>query len=174
MVFTSIVNLIRSRGPDELWRKRKIFKLAAHYTGRKRNCYTLAIRNVHRALVYATKARKLKKDDLNELRDARISAGCNQFGIELPAFREGLARSNIMLNRKSLADLAAWEPKSFESLVMIARERAVQDGLRGVHEVNADNRVVYANDEQKAEKEKYKDTVPSNYTTYFREKPYFN
>lgn len=29
MVFTSIVNLIRTRGPDEFWRKRKMFKLAA-------------------------------------------------------------------------------------------------------------------------------------------------
>lgn len=79
---------------------------------------------------------------------------------------------NTHNNRKSLADLAAWEPKSFESLVMVARERAVQDGLRGVHETNADNRVVYATDEQKAEQEKYKDVVPANYTTRFREKPY--
>lgn len=29
MVFTSVVNLIRSKGPDEFWRKRKILKLAA-------------------------------------------------------------------------------------------------------------------------------------------------
>lgn len=29
MVFTTIVSLVRSRGPDEFWRKRKIFKLAA-------------------------------------------------------------------------------------------------------------------------------------------------
>lgn len=29
MVFTSIVNFVRSRGPDEFWRKRKIFKLSS-------------------------------------------------------------------------------------------------------------------------------------------------
>lgn len=29
MVFTTAVNFIRARGPDEFWRKRKIFKLAA-------------------------------------------------------------------------------------------------------------------------------------------------
>lgn len=29
MVFTTVANLVRSRGPDEFWRKRKIFKLAA-------------------------------------------------------------------------------------------------------------------------------------------------
>ena len=132
-----------------------------------------------------------------QLRDARITAACNQFAIELPAFREGLARSNIMLNRyvvtiimlipclfkrinvqkfrisrKSLADLAAWEPKSFESLALIARERAAQDGLRGLHEIDADNRVVYSNDEQKEEKEKYENVTPANYSAWYREKPY--
>jgi large subunit ribosomal protein L20 len=29
MVFTTVANLVRSRGPDEFWRKRRIFKLAA-------------------------------------------------------------------------------------------------------------------------------------------------
>lgn len=29
MVFTTALNLIRSKGPDEFWRKRKIFKLAS-------------------------------------------------------------------------------------------------------------------------------------------------
>lgn len=29
MVFTSVVNLVRSRGPDQFWRNRKIFKLSA-------------------------------------------------------------------------------------------------------------------------------------------------
>lgn len=94
MVFQSLVNLVRARGPDEFWRKRRIFKLSAvreifsitfniyfktkifvflvqiysqHYYGRRRNCYSIAIRGVHRALVYATKARQLKKDDMKEV-----------------------------------------------------------------------------------------------------------
>lgn len=78
----------------------------------------------------------------------------------------------FLVRSKVLADLAAWEPKSFESLAMIARERAIQDGLRGVHEKNGDNRVVYSTDEQKLEKEKYDGVMPANYTAWFREKPY--
>lgn len=73
---------------------------------------------------------------------------------------------------KSLADLAAWEPKSFESLAMIARERAAQDGLRGLHEKNADNRVFYSTDEQKADKEKYENVTPANYTARVGDKAY--
>lgn len=29
MVFQSLVNFVRARGPDEFWRKRRIFKLSA-------------------------------------------------------------------------------------------------------------------------------------------------
>jgi hypothetical protein len=31
-----------------------------------------------------------------------------------PLFREGLTRCNILLNRKTLADLAVWEPRTFK------------------------------------------------------------
>ncbi|XP_022905188.1 large ribosomal subunit protein bL20m [Onthophagus taurus] len=129
MVFTTVVNLIRSRGPDEFWRKRKIFKLAAHFQGRKRNCYSIAIRYVHRALVYATKGRQLKKQDMANLWDTRIVAGCEQHGISYNNFREGLARSNILLNRKTLADLACWEPYTFKALTNVANAKCKEDEL---------------------------------------------
>lgn len=88
MVFTTIARFVRSRGPDEFWRKRRIFKLAAvsdliilihgnisakflllqHFQGRKRNCYSIAVRYVHRALAFATKGRRLKKEDMANVR----------------------------------------------------------------------------------------------------------
>ncbi|KAF5307799.1 hypothetical protein FQR65_LT06671 [Abscondita terminalis] len=129
MVFTTAINFIRTRGPDEFWRKRKIFRLAAHYIGRRRNCYSVTIKIVHRALVYATKGRKLRKTDIRDLRDTRIIAGCGEHNIEYPQFREGLMRCNVMLNRKSLADLAAWEPYSFKALTDIAKQKLQEDGL---------------------------------------------
>lgn len=69
-----------------------------------------------------------------------------------------------------LADLAIWEPKSFESLALIARERALQDGLRDVHEKDfKDDRVVYHENEQVIEKEKYDDLTPANYSPKYRQ-----
>lgn len=57
-----------------------------------------------------------------------------------------------------------WEPKTFESLAMIARDRAIQDGARGVIEPHIEgNRVVYYDDEQKIEKEKFDGLQPANY-----------
>ncbi|XP_067643055.1 large ribosomal subunit protein bL20m [Eurosta solidaginis] len=141
MVSPTLTLFTRSRGPDEFWRKRKIFKLAAHFRGRKRNCYSIAIRNVHRALQYATKGRKLKKLDMAELWSKRIEAGCQQYGVTLDAFKETLLRNNILLNKKALADLAIWEPKSFEALVKLSRERAVVESLPGITERSVMNQV---------------------------------
>lgn len=70
-----------------------------HYRSRTRNVYSLAIRSVHRALAYATKGRKLKKLDMAQLWTTRVEAGCQQYGVGLDTFKEGLARSDILLNK---------------------------------------------------------------------------
>ncbi|CAG9833216.1 unnamed protein product [Diabrotica balteata] len=142
MVFTTAINFIRSRGPDEIWRKRRIFKLAAHFIGRRRNCYSIAIRNVHRALVYATKGRQLRKEDMASLWEMRIRAGCDQHNVSYETFREGLVRSDILLNRRTLADLACWEPYSFKALTDIAKRRAVDDGLAGISADSSLDRII--------------------------------
>ena len=132
MVFLSARLFPRSRGPDEFWRKRQIFKLAAHYIGRRRNCYSIAIRTVTRALVYTTKARKLKKEDMKELWESRINAAASEHGINFKTLMEGLTRSNIFLNRKSLSTLAVWEPRTFKSLSDIACAKAKLGGIKDV------------------------------------------
>ncbi|XP_067006163.2 large ribosomal subunit protein bL20m [Anabrus simplex] len=135
MVILSPISLIRSRGPDEFWRKRKIFKLAAHFIGRRRNCYSIAVRYVHRALVYATKGRKLKKEDMKNLWVARLNAACEQHNFRYNLMHESLVRSNILLNRRTLSDLSIWEPRSFKALTKLAWSRASKDGLAGVSEL---------------------------------------
>ncbi|KAI9587248.1 39S ribosomal protein L20, mitochondrial [Glossina fuscipes] len=141
MVSPTLSLFVRARGPDEFWRKRKIFKLAAHYRGRRRNVYSIAIRNVHRALVYATKGRKLKKLDMQALWTTRLQAGCEQYGLTQETFRETLTRSDIFLNRKVLSDLAIWEPRSFEALIKLSRERAAVECVPGLQEPSIMNQV---------------------------------
>ncbi|XP_014612197.1 PREDICTED: 39S ribosomal protein L20, mitochondrial [Polistes canadensis] len=135
MVFLSLNLLVRSRGPDEFWRKRKIFAIAAHFIGRRRNCYSLAIRGVHRSLMFATKGRKLKKEDMRELWLTRCNAALTEHDMEQKTFTEALTRCNILLNYKTLADLACWEPRTFKSLVAIAGARAQQDGLKSRNKI---------------------------------------
>lgn len=105
-----------------------MFRLAAHYIGRRRNCYSVTVRNVHRALVYATKARKLKKQDMIDLWSTRITAACEQHNITPCTLKQGLDRANIMLDRKSLSDLACWEPRTFECLAAVAKQKMEYDG----------------------------------------------
>lgn len=43
---------------------------------------------------------------------------------------------------KVLADLAIWEPKTFEAIVNTCRQRAVEDRILGINETSTDNKVV--------------------------------
>lgn len=72
--------------------------------------------------MYATRGRKLKKEDMADLWIERITAGARQHGLDYSTFTQNLQRNNILLNRKSLADLACWEPRSFEALAKIAAD----------------------------------------------------
>lgn len=50
--------------------------------------------------------------------------------------------STIIFNfRKVLADLAIWEPHTFEAIVRTSRERAVADNLLKINEPETDNRI---------------------------------
>lgn len=50
-----------------------------------------------------------------------------------------------------MADLAIWEPQTFEAIVRIGRERAVNDNLDGVKERHStDNRVYLNNNESES------------------------
>jgi large subunit ribosomal protein L20 len=50
----------------------------------------------------------------------RITAGSEQHGVKFWDFMDGLHKSNIQLNKKTLSELAAWEPATFEALAKIA------------------------------------------------------
>nr|CAG4636632.1 EOG090X0H9C [Eubosmina coregoni] len=121
--------LNRATKHDNFWKRRQVFKMTAHYYGRKRNCYSIAIRHCHRALVYSTKARQLKKADMKDLWQQRIQAGCAELGAEAEEVLRGLARCHINLDRKNLANLAIWEPKTFKALTKIASTKIKEDGL---------------------------------------------
>ncbi|XP_076162355.1 mitochondrial ribosomal protein L20 [Ptiloglossa arizonensis] len=132
MVFLTAQLFGRNRGPDEFWRKRQIFKLAAHFIGRKRNCYSVTIKSVHKALLQSTIGRRLKKEDMTQLWETRIEAATKEHGITFRTLREGLTRCNILLDRKSLATLAIWEPQTFKCLSDIACAKAKLGSINAV------------------------------------------
>ena len=55
----------------------------------------------------------------------RINASARMYGMPYSTFIHCLNRSNILLNRKVLSDLAVSEPLSFKSVFAVAKEAKV-------------------------------------------------
>ena len=64
-----------------------------------------------------TKSRQAARKDFKELCELRIEAGSKELHYNPFDMRETLARLNIGLNRKVLANMAIWEPRSFRSII---------------------------------------------------------
>ncbi|XP_062046263.1 large ribosomal subunit protein bL20m [Lepus europaeus] len=128
MVFLTAQLWLRSRLTDRCWRVQEVLQHARHFRGRKNRCYRLAVRAVTRAFVKCTQARRLKKRTMRTLWINRITAASQEHGLKYPAFVSNLIKCQVELNRKVLADLAIYEPKTFKSLAALA-ERRRQEGL---------------------------------------------
>lgn len=98
-------------------RKKKILAQAKGYYGKRKNVYTVAKNVVEKGMTYKFVGRKLKKRDFRTLWIARINAAVRAEGMNYSTFISKLAKANITLNRKVLADLAMNEPETFKSIL---------------------------------------------------------
>jgi large subunit ribosomal protein L20 len=102
-------------------RRKRVFKQAKGFRGRRKNNITTANAAVDRSLQHAYIGRKLKKRNFRALWIQRINAACRLNGLTYSRFISGLARAGIELDRKVLADLAVREPEAFKTLAERAR-----------------------------------------------------
>ncbi len=98
-------------------RRKKVFKLAKGYWGRRKNVWTVAKNAVEKGLTYAYRDRRAKKRDFRKLWIQRINAGVREHGISYSNFMGGLKKAGIEINRKVLADLAMNHPDAFKAIV---------------------------------------------------------
>jgi large subunit ribosomal protein L20 len=98
-------------------RRKRVFKQAKGFYGRRKNTITSANAAVDRSLQHAYIGRKEKKRNFRALWIQRINAACRIHGITYSRFISGLARAGIEVDRKILADLAIAEPAAFKALV---------------------------------------------------------
>ena len=98
-------------------RKKKILKQAKGYYGKRKNVFTVAKNVVEKGMTYKFVGRKLKKREYRTLWIARINAAIRQEGMNYSTFINKLAKANVTLNRKVLADMAMNEPATFKSIV---------------------------------------------------------
>ena len=98
-------------------RHKKVLKRASGYYGANSRSYKVAVEKNDRALAYAYRDRKAKKRELRSLWIIRISAAARLNDVTYSKLMGALRASPINLDRKSLADLAANDPKAFSLMV---------------------------------------------------------
>lgn len=98
-------------------KRTRILKLTKGYFGARKNVWTVAKNTYEKGLTYAYRDRKAKKREFRALWIQRINAAARQYGISYSQFMGKLAKQNVGLNRKVLADLAMNNPKAFEAIV---------------------------------------------------------
>src|SRR5580658_11347248 len=94
-------------------RRKRVFKQAKGFYGRRKNNITSANAAVDRSMQYAYIGRKLRKRNFRALWIQRINAACRLHGLTYSRFIAGLAKAGIELDRKVLSDIAVHEPEAF-------------------------------------------------------------
>ena len=98
-------------------RRKRVFKAAKGFRGRRKNTITSANAAVDHSLQHNYIGRKEKKRNFRALWIQRINAACREHGITYSRFISGLLSCGIEIDRKVLADLAVKEPEAFKALV---------------------------------------------------------
>ena len=98
-------------------RRKRVFKQAKGFYGRRKNTITSANAAVDRSMQHAYVGRKLRKRNFRALWIQRINAAVREHGLTYSRFMSALDRAGIAIDRKMLADLAVKEPEAFKALV---------------------------------------------------------
>ena len=105
-------------------RKRKnnrLFKKAKGYTGGRRRLLRSVKETLVRAEAFAFRDRRARKREFRKLWIIRINAACRENGIRYSEFINGCNKANIELDRKSLSELAIFDPAAFTAIVEKAK-----------------------------------------------------
>ena len=103
-------------------RRKATLKLARGYYGSKHTLYKTAKQQVMKSLQYAFRDRKQKKRQFRTLWIQRINAAAQLNGLKYNQFINGLANSNVVINRKMLAEMAVNDANGFAELCKVAKK----------------------------------------------------
>ena len=121
---------MRARSGKTVLRKRaRTRKLAKGFRLSRHNLYRQAIVTLIRGRKYAYRDRRVRKRQFRRLWIIRINAACRARGMRYSQFIAGLINAQVMLDRKSLSEVAIHDPDTFTKLVEIARKH-LPEGLK--------------------------------------------
>ena len=103
-------------------RRKRILKSARGFNGARKNLLRVAKDGVMRAQNYAYTGRKRRKRDFRALWIQRINAAARANGTTYSELIGLLNKSEIAIDRKSLAELAVSDPAAFTQVVASVRD----------------------------------------------------
>ncbi|MBP7654767.1 50S ribosomal protein L20 [Candidatus Dependentiae bacterium] len=102
--------------------KKKIFRRAKGFVGSRKNHYRTAKEAVVKKFQNAYKGRKQKKRGFRRLWITRINIASRALGLSYNRLIEGLDAAKIIINRKTLSELAINDKPAFEKIVDAAKK----------------------------------------------------
>jgi large subunit ribosomal protein L20 len=109
-------------GPHGHLRHKRVLK----YTKGQRMSRHLLFKRANEAMLksmwYSSRDRRVRRRDMRKLWIARINAAARLNGTTYSRLVASLKKASILLNRKSLADLAVRDPQAFAAVVKQASQ----------------------------------------------------
>ena len=103
-------------------RRRQVLGRAKGYYGNKSRSFKAANEQVMHSGNYAFRDRRARKGEFRKLWIQRINAACRISGTTYSKFMGALAKAEIELDRKVLADIAVNDAAAFKKLTELAAQ----------------------------------------------------
>jgi len=105
--------------------KKRLFREARGNVGGRSKLLRTVKETVIRSRAFAYRDRRNRKRSFRALWITRLNAACRQRGMSYSEFVHGLKAAQIELNRKTLSELAIFEPDVFDEIVEAVRSAVV-------------------------------------------------
>jgi len=109
------------RGKAAHQRHKRLLKEARGYVGGRHRLFRSAKETLMRAKRYAYRHRRTRRREFRHLWIARINAAARARGLTYSRFMQGLKSRGVILDRRSLADLAVRDQAAFDEIVATAK-----------------------------------------------------
>ncbi|VDO26214.1 unnamed protein product [Haemonchus placei] len=103
-------------------------RFTAWQYGGDRTCYKHGAIRLNKIFLYLDMQRRDEKNLEKFVAEERLTAALAEHHFEYKHFRNMLEKAHILLDNVVLSQLAIYEPRTFQSLVALAKEMAIKDG----------------------------------------------
>ena len=105
------------RGNVARKRRKEVLNIASGFRGSSSRLFRTAQQQTMKALRYAYRDRKQRKREYTSLWISRLNAAARQHGMNYNSLRHQLKKSNVILNRKVLSQVAIRDQDAFNQLI---------------------------------------------------------